>query len=42
MFLIISHFLIVTILITVLTNTFAAVAANSVEGMHSHLDVRKS
>lgn len=30
-FLIICHFLIVTILITVLTNSFAAVAANSVE-----------
>jgi len=31
-FLIICHFLIVTILITVLTNSFAQVAANSVEG----------
>ena len=31
-FLIICHFLIVTILITVLTNSFAAVAANSQEG----------
>ncbi|KAI5820933.1 hypothetical protein BZA77DRAFT_300364 [Pyronema omphalodes] len=30
-FLIITHFLVITILITVLTNSFAAVAANSVE-----------
>ena len=36
-FLIICHFLIVTILITVLTNSFAQVAANSVEGRVLHL-----